>query len=59
MSDEFGWAVLSSDEIRRDLGLRYEDLRIEAAYDHETVASVYEEMRRRADRLVAPSAYSR
>ncbi|MDZ7676093.1 MAG: AAA family ATPase [Acidimicrobiales bacterium] len=52
LADEFGWVVLSSDEIRRDLGLRYEDLQSDAAYDPETVARVYDEMRRRADQAV-------
>jgi aminoglycoside phosphotransferase family enzyme/predicted kinase len=51
-ADEFGWAVLSSDEVRRDLGLRTVDIGAEAAYDPATVAAVYDRMRHRAEELV-------
>jgi hypothetical protein len=53
MADELGWTVLSSDEIRRDLGLRLEDLQDDDAYGSGPVARVYEEVRRRASRLLA------
>ncbi len=53
LSDELGWAVLSSDDIRRDLGLRYQDLHDNSAYDEETVARVYDEMGRRTDQMIA------
>lgn len=52
MADEFGWTVLSSDEIRRDLGLRRADLR-DDAYSSDPVAAVYGEMRRRASQLLS------
>ncbi len=52
MADEFGWTVLSSDEIRRDLGLRDEDLPGQA-YGSDTVARVYEAMRQRATQLLS------
>lgn len=52
LADDFGWTVLSSDEIRRDLGLRYEDLQDEVAYTPETVAKVYDAMRHRAEHLL-------
>jgi uncharacterized protein len=53
LGDEMGWAVVSSDEVRRDLGLRQADMDESSAYASETVARVYEEMRRRAEDLVA------
>ncbi len=53
LGDELGWAVLGSDEVRRDLGLRYADLRDESAYQPETVSQVYAEVLRRADELMA------
>lgn len=52
MADEFGWTVISSDEVRRDLGLRYADLGGDDAYDPATVARVYEAMRRRGAHLL-------
>lgn len=52
LAGERGWTVLASDEIRRDLGLRYADLQDDSAYDTATVAMVYREMRRRAQCLV-------
>lgn len=53
LGDELGWAVLGSDEVRRDLGLRYADLRDARAYEPATVAMVYAEVLRRADELMA------
>lgn len=52
LADAYGWIVLSSDEVRRDLGLRHEDLVSDDAYAPETVATVYREMRRRAREAV-------
>ncbi len=53
MADELGWVVVSSDEVRRDAGLRERDLHDPAAYDPETVARVYEAMRSRAAHLLS------
>lgn len=52
LGDELGWTVLSSDDVRRDLGLRARDAVGARAYEPETVAAVYAEMRRRAERLM-------
>ncbi len=43
LSDEQGWMALSSDEIRRDLGLRRQDIG-DDAYAPATVARVYDRM---------------
>ena len=51
-ADEFGWTVLSSDEIRRDLGLRSSDIGAAAAYEASTTAAVYDCMRHRAEELI-------
>ena len=53
MAEEFGWVMVSSDEVRRDVGLRYRDLNDPVAYDPATVARVYEAMRDRAAQLLA------
>ena len=39
MADELGWVVLSSDAVRRDAGLRYQDLHDPSAYDPATVGA--------------------
>lgn len=53
LSDDSGWAVLSSDDVRRDLGLRAVDLPDGSAYSPETVAEVYAAMRARAAVLLS------
>ena len=53
MADELGWVVVSSDAVRRDVGLRYRDLHDPSAYDAATVGRVYEAMRTRASQLMA------
>lgn len=52
LAEDTGWAVLSSDEIRRDLGLRSGDGSTMAAYGDEALRTAYAEMRRRASCLV-------
>lgn len=52
IGDDFGFVVLSSDEVRRDLGLRGADVGAEA-YEPATVARVYDELLARAGRLLA------
>jgi uncharacterized protein len=52
LSDDAGWVVLSSDEIRRDLGLREADLHDQSAYAATNVARVYAELRARATWLL-------
>lgn len=53
LGEQMGWAVVSSDEVRRDLGLRKADLDESTAYSATTVARVYEEVRRRAGGLLS------
>ncbi len=52
---DYGFVVLASDEVRRDLGLRFADVG-ERAYRPETVAQVYDEVLDRATALLAHGA---
>lgn len=52
IGDEFGFVVLASDEVRRDLGLRGADIG-ERAYDAANVDRVYVELVERAEALLA------
>ncbi len=52
LSREQGWMILSSDETRRDLGLRRRDIG-DDAYRPETVARVYDRMLDEAGQLLA------
>lgn len=51
LSDDHGWVVLSSDEIRRDLRLRKKDIG-EDAYGPDAVAAVYRRLLVEAGRLL-------
>ena len=53
LAEDTGWTVLSSDEIRRDLGLRAKDSSGEGGYGPGAVAAVYRELRSRTARLVS------
>lgn len=52
IGEDFGFVVLSSDEVRRDLGLRAADIG-PGAYEPATVARVYDELLRRAEHLLS------
>jgi len=53
LADQLGWVVLSSDAVRRDLGLRSVDLEATDAYRPESTSAVYDELVHRASELIS------